>query len=193
MQFGTETRSAAGLALRPSPVQSPEERYTISVGVSPSIPQRSGPIQIPSFTSFPARREPGGILGDRAREGVDPISLTGMLREQVRAIDPDLPVSNQKSLAGPPGIRVGREALARLDQHDCVDRAGAVGNRSPRDDTACSGTADARAGDSDCPGSPPGNHHCDGSPRRAGAGRNRSGVGVVFTAIWERMFARREC
>jgi predicted permease len=85
------------VAFVPEAKGSPPVWLTI-VGVAPTIPQRSGPVPDP-VVYVPIRSEPPLTFSLIVRTKADPGTLTAVLREQVRSLDPDVPLFQVMTLA----------------------------------------------------------------------------------------------
>ncbi len=111
--FAGENPLGRRIALVPRSGQTAAPKWLTIVGISPTIPQRAVPIPDP-VVYLPARSEsPASFsLIVRARD-TDPASLIGLLREQVRSIDAELPLYQIKTMT-----RVRRDSgwVGRLSQ-----------------------------------------------------------------------------
>jgi predicted permease len=77
----------------------PLQQTATIVGIAPNVRQRD--IQLPEpdpVAYLPFRSYPRGAMSLLARSDGDPHQLTPVLREEVRAIDPDLPLFNIRTL-----------------------------------------------------------------------------------------------
>jgi predicted permease len=83
----------------PPPPNLPAPVWATIVGISPTVRQRNVQERDPDPVAYqPFRIDPRGFMTLLARSQGDPSAMTPLLREEVRAVDPDLPLFNIQTM-----------------------------------------------------------------------------------------------
>ena len=99
MHFANEDPIGRRIKLAPDQLTGPEPAFMTIVGIAPTLRQRA--VQEPDpdpVVYMPYRAQPSAFMTLMVRTPGEPALLTGAMREEVRALDPDLPLFNIRTM-----------------------------------------------------------------------------------------------
>jgi putative ABC transport system permease protein len=99
MHFANEDPIGRRIKLAPDQPTGPEPAFMTIVGIAPTVRQRA--VQEPDpdpVVYMPYRAQPSAFMTLIVRTPGEPALLTGAMREEVRALDPDLPLFNIRTM-----------------------------------------------------------------------------------------------